>query len=126
MTETEITGAARELGDILETEKAFLLAGRAREAADLSTRKLAALEAFEAAASGSLQQSLSPAGRRLIAEIARLSEENAQLFRSVRNGLQSLIARFEKPPEDAFVGCYRQGGAAVPFTKATGTYQRKV
>ncbi|MFN3608061.1 MAG: hypothetical protein ACK4Y9_03260 [Hyphomonas sp.] len=124
--EEKIQSAALDLEDILLAEREALLAGRPREAAALSGEKLTALEIFEAAFGGRAPIAVSPATRQLVRDVIQLSEENALLLNAVRNGVRSLIARFEGPAGDAFVGSYRPGGSQIAFTNATGHYQKRV
>lgn len=126
MMEGKIQTAALDLEDILITERELLLAGRAREAAELSGEKLVALEAFESAFGARAPVAVSPQTRQLILDVIQLSEENAILLNAVRNGVRSLIGRFEGPAEDAFVGSYRMGGRQVAFSHATGQYFKRV
>lgn len=126
MTDQEILDLAGDLETLLSEERALLLAGRAREAADLNSRKLSALTAIETVLANERPARPSPHLVQAIEGVVRMSRENSQLLAAVRNGLRSLIDRFEKPPEAAFVGCYRPGGSAMAFTKATGGYQKKI
>lgn len=126
MMEGKIQKAALDLEDVLITEREFLLAGRARDAADLSGEKLVALEAFENAFGARTPFAVSPKTRQIILDVIQLSEENALLLNAVRNGVRSLIGRFEAPADDAFVGSYRMGGRQVAFPNATGQYFKRV
>lgn len=126
MMEGKIQTAALDLEDILINERQLLLAGRARDAAELSGEKLTALEAFENAFGARTPVAVSPQTRQLILDVIQLSEENALLLNAVRNGVRSLIARFEGPAGDAFVGSYRIGGRQVAFSRATGQYFKRV
>lgn len=126
MSEAQIQNAALDLEDILIAERDFLMTGRVREAAELSGEKLTALEAFEAAITGRSPVAVSAATRQLVQDVLQLSEENAQLLMAVRNGVRSLIARFERPAEDVFVGSYQQGGRQIAFSNATGQYLKRV
>ncbi|OZB16885.1 MAG: hypothetical protein B7X53_07835 [Hyphomonas sp. 34-62-18] len=126
MSEVQIQNAALDLEDILIAERDFLMTGRVREAAELSGQKLTALEAFEGAITGRGPVAVSAATRQLVQDVLQLSEENAQLLMAVRNGVRSLIARFERPAEDVFVGSYQQGGRQIAFSNATGQYLKRV
>lgn len=126
MSQAQIQNAALDLEDILIAERDFLMAGRVREAAELSGEKLTALEAFEGAITGRGPVAVSAATRQLVQDVLQLSEENAQLLMAVRNGVRSLIARFERPAEDVFVGSYQQGGRQIAFSNATGQYLKRV
>ncbi len=126
MSEAQIQNTALDLEDILIAERDFLMTGSVREATDLSGEKLIALEAFEAAVSGRGPVSVSAATRQLVQDVLQLSEENAQLLSAVRNGVRSLVARFERPAEDVFVGSYQQGGRQIAFSNATGQYLKRV
>lgn len=126
MSETQIQNAALDLEDILIAERDFLMTGRVREAAELSGEKLVALEAFEGAITGRGPVAVSAATRQLVQDVLQLSEENAQLLMAVRNGVRSLISRFERPAEDVFVGSYQQGGRQIAFSNATGQYLKRV
>lgn len=126
MSEADIQTAALDLEDILISEREFLMAGRPREAAELSGEKLAALEAFESAFGGRAPIAVSAQTRQLVLDVIQLSEENAVLLNAVRNGVRSLIARFEGPAGDAFVGSYQQGGRQIAFSHATGQYLKRV
>ena len=126
MSEADIQNAALDLEDILLAERDFLMSGRVREAADFSGEKLAALEVFETAITGRGPVAVSGATRQLVQDVLQLSEENSQLLMAVRNGVRSLIARFERPAEDVFVGSYRQGGRQIAFSNATGQYLKRV
>ncbi|ABI78451.1 hypothetical protein HNE_0263 [Hyphomonas neptunium ATCC 15444] len=124
--EEKIQSTALDLEDILIAEREFLMAGRVREAAELSGEKLAALEAFENIFGARTPIAVSAPTRQLILDVIQLSEENAILLNAVRNGVRSLIARFEGPAGDAFVGSYRQGGSQIAFSNATGQYLKRV
>lgn len=126
MTEDRLQSAALDLEDILIAEREYLLAGQPRQAAELSAEKLSALEAFETAIGGGRPIAVSPQTRQLVQDIIQLSEENAVLLSAVRNGVRSLISRFEGPAGDAFVGSYRQGGSQIAFSHATGQYLKRV
>lgn len=126
MSEAQIQNAALDLEDILIAERDFLITGRVREAAELSGEKLTALEAFEGAITGRGPVAVSAATRQLVQDVLQLSEENAQLLMAVRNGVRSLIERFERPAEDVFVGSYQQGGRQIAFSNATGQYLKRV
>ncbi len=126
MTEDRIQSAALDLEDILIAERELLMAGRPREAAELSGEKLAALEAFETVFEARTPIAVSPQTRQIVLDVIQLSEENALLLTAVRNGVRSLIARFEGPAGDAFVGSYRQGGNQIAFSHATGQYLKRV
>lgn len=126
MSEADIQNAALDLEDILLAERDFLMSGRVREAADLSGEKLLALEVFETAITGRGPVAVSAATRQLVQDVLQLSEENSQLLMAVRNGVRSLIARFERPAEDVFVGSYQQGGRQIAFSNATGQYLKRV
>ncbi|KCZ97659.1 hypothetical protein HPO_14237 [Hyphomonas polymorpha PS728] len=126
MSEAQIQSTALDLEDILIAERDLLMTGQVREAADLSGEKLAALEAFEGAITGRGPVAVSAATRLLVKDVLQLSEENAQLLNAVRNGVRSLIARFERPADDVFVGSYQQGGRQIAFSNATGQYLKRV
>lgn len=126
MIEAKIRAAAFDLEHILITERELLLAGQARDAAELNGEKLAALEVFEEAFGARTPVAVSSQTRELVLNVIQLSEENALLLNSVRNGVRSLIARFESPSDDAFVGSYRMGGRQVAFSNATGQYFKRV
>ncbi|MFN4183316.1 MAG: hypothetical protein ACK4M6_00895 [Hyphomonas sp.] len=126
MSEQSIQTSALDLEDILIAEREYLMAGLVREAANLSGEKLAALEAFEAAFGGRTPIAVSGETRQLVLDVIQLSEENALLLTAVRNGVTSLIGRFERPGDDAFVGSYRQGGSQIAFSHATGQYLKRV
>lgn len=125
MSEERIQTAALDLEDILIAEREYLVAGLAREAAALSNEKLAALEAFEAAFANRAPIAVSAQTRQLVRDVIQLSEENGILLKAVRNGVRSLISRFESPAPDAFVGSYRQGGGQIAFSHATGQYMKR-
>lgn len=125
MSEQRIQTAALDLEDILLAEREYLVAGLAREAAALSDEKLAALEAFEAAFGNRAPIAVSAQTRQLVRDVIQLSEENGLLLKAVRNGVRSLISRFEGPAPDAFVGSYRQGGGQIAFSHATGQYMKR-
>jgi len=125
MSEEKIQAAALDLEDILLAEREYLVAGLAREAAALSNEKLAALDAFESAFGNRTPIAVSPQTRQLVRDVIQLSEENGVLLNAVRNGVRSLISRFEGPMPDAFVGSYRQGGGQIAFSHATGQYMKR-
>ena len=125
MSEEQIQTAALDLEDLLLAERQLLMSGLAREAANLSGEKLAALEAFEASFA-TAPRAISAGTRQLIADVIQLSEDNGKLLEAVRNGVRRLISRFEAPSSDAFVGSYRQGGRQIAFTNATGQYLKRV
>lgn len=126
MSEAQIQKAARELEEILVRERKMLLSGWVRDAVDLSGEKLSVLERFEKALNVRLPAPASAATRQLVQRVVQLSDENSLLLAAVRNGVRSLIARFERPAEDAYVGSYRQGGHQIAFTNATGQYLKRV
>lgn len=125
MSEDRIQTAALDLEDILIAEREYLMAGLPRDAAGLSDEKLVALEAFEAAFGTRTPLAVSAQTRQLVRDVIQLSEENALLLNAVRNGVRSLISRFEAPAADVFVGSYRQGGGQVAFSQATGQYLKR-
>ncbi|PKP83098.1 MAG: hypothetical protein CVT79_03365 [Alphaproteobacteria bacterium HGW-Alphaproteobacteria-18] len=126
MIEQRIQTSALDLEDILIAEREYLMAGLVREAANLSGEKLAALESFEAAFGERTPIAVSGETRQLVLDVIQLSEENALLLNAVRNGVTSLIGRFQRPANDAFVGSYRQGGSQIAFSHATGQYLKRV
>lgn len=126
MTQQTLQDAARALADILTREHELLISGKVRDAADFNDRKLEALEAFTAALGSISPSDLPESTRDIIRSVLDLSQKNEGLFKSVRNGLRSLIDRFEKPADDSFVGCYAPGGNSVAFTGATGSYRKKI
>ena len=125
MSEAQIQTTALDLEDILLVERDHLMAGRVREAAELSSEKLAALEAFENSFADRQPIAVTAETRQLIRDVIQLSEENGILLSAVRNGVRSLIARFEAPTSDAFVGSYRQGGSQIAFSNATGQFLKR-
>ena len=126
MTLETVRNAAFRLEDILADERAHLLSGRVREAAELSGEKLAALEAFETAIPAG--EGRPPGGElaALISRIAQMAEENAIYLNAVRNGLRGLIGRLSGMNQDAYAGVYRQGGGQMSFPQATGAYRKWV
>ena len=126
MSEQAIQTAALDLEDILLAERDYLMSGLVREATALSGEKLAILETFEAALNARTPIAVSTGTRQLISDVIQLSEENGRLLDAVRNGVRSLIARFDAPSSDVFVGSYRQGGGQIAFKNATGQFLKRV
>jgi hypothetical protein len=112
--------------EILQAEKALLQAGRAREAAELSSRKLEVLDVLQGLMeSGSLNRA-SAAMRIRLDQISALARENAVLLEAVRNGISSLLRRFNEAGDSVYVGSYGLQGAQLTFSRATGGYIKSV
>lgn len=119
------TSLIDDLVAILEEEQALLSAARAAEAAALTERKLAAMQALEHTLQQSPQQPATPRLRDALGQIQRLAEENARFLEAIRFGLQSAITRIESLNSSAYVGSYGRGGSQMAFSLATGGYNRK-
>lgn len=119
------TALIDDLVAVLEEEQALLSAARASEAADLASRKLAALQALEEGLQQAPPVQDMPRLRDSIGYIQRLAEENARFLEAIRHGLQSAITRIEGMNSSAYVGSYGRGGSQMAFTLATGGFNRK-
>ncbi|MFN3312052.1 MAG: hypothetical protein ACK46Q_01120 [Hyphomonas sp.] len=126
MLPPDAQAAATEMEDILLLERSFLAAGEAREAAELSGRKLSALADFQALLESGAFRAAPQEARAQIERIADLAQENAALLEAVRNGLQSLMTRISRTGGSTYVGSYGQGGAQLAFPQATGGYVKRV
>ena len=115
-----------DLQQILSVERELLLSGRAAETAQLTQEKLGALDALETWMGAHEARSVSQGQRSRIEAIAQLARENTIHFSAVRNGLRNAITRLQGSSSDAYVGAYRLDGAKTPFSKATGSYEKKV
>lgn len=113
------------LHDVLELEREYLQTGRAAEAASLVEEKMLALQDFETLLGATDVPNASLQKRRAIQTIIQMAEENAAHLEAVRNGIRSAISRLEGISASAHVGSYRQGGAQISFTNATGAFSRK-
>lgn len=126
MLTPDARAAAMEMEEILQLERRLLSAGEARQAAELSGRKLTALAAFQALLESGAFRAAPLEARGQIERIAALARENEALLEAVRNGLQSLMTRINQAGGSAYVGSYGQGGAQLAFRQATGGYIKRV
>gem|GEM_PF-2414254 len=113
--------------DILQQENRFLKEGRLREAAGLATRKIEALDLFDASLGGQSLQQMGAQHKQTLKQIVLLSEENAAHFVAVRNGLKSVIARLERlERSESSVGAYDRLGGKVEFQSQGGKLTKRL
>lgn len=122
----QMTDAIATLEDILVREQALLLAGRARETADLVKDKVAALQVFDEVVLKPDGNALAGEDRKRVEAIIAIAKENAVHFTSVRNGIRGALGRIESLTDGAYVGAYSAGGGRTAFPKAAGSYVNKV
>jgi len=113
------------LYDVLKLEREYLQTGRAAEAASLIEEKMLALQDFETLLGATDVPNAPLQNRRAIQTIIQMAQENAAHLEATRNGIRSAITRLEGIAASAHVGSYRQGGAQISFTNATGAFNRK-
>tara|TARA_R110000787_G_scaffold26798_1_gene74749 strand:- start:3853 stop:4233 length:381 start_codon:yes stop_codon:yes gene_type:complete len=125
MNNQDLRSQTARLRDILLSEKDLLLTGRAREAAELLTVKMEAMQDIEAFLENREPNSLPLEHRADMELIVRLSKENSAHFEAIRNGLRHAIDRLESMHSAAYVGSYAQNGSKIPFTEVAGQFRRK-
>ncbi len=114
---------ALQLENLLKKERALLLSGEARQAAELNADKLALLDLLDPVeTAGVLSEPMPPN----LGAIQRLARENVVLLAASLNGLRSALSRLRRVEHDASVGTYGRSGAPLPFDSLTGGYQRKL
>jgi len=125
MSQANIQSEIDGLKETLALEKAYLLAGRARETLTLTEAKLSAMNSLETAFGAFEAGSVPLAYRADMAEIVTLAKENAVHFEAIQNGLRRAIERVESQHANAYVGSYTQTGGKVAFTEVTGHFLKK-
>ena len=125
MINQDLRAKSGRLKDILLSEKNLLLAGRAREAAELLAVKAEAMQDIETFLESREPGSLPIEHREDMESIVRLSKENSAHFEAIRNGLRHAIDRLESMHGSAYVGSYAQNGSRIPFTEVAGQFRKK-